>query len=333
MRGTLWKRSVAAFQLHGAERCLALAEDLASGSYRPREPIRFWVTRPKRRRCCSIGIRDRVYQRSLNDNVVYPAMVRSLIPENCACQEGKGTDRARDLLALHLRRFHARHGTDGWALLMDIKGYYPNMRHDVALEGFERRLDPVAYSHVERILSSQYSGDVGFEAGSQLVQIAGVSALDGLDHCVKERLGIRHYIRYMDDMVVLCGSRERLEEVREECAAWLAERGMALNRQKTHIQPIGRRIPWLGFTFELRPTGYVLRRVKPAKARDVRRRLARIARAVDAGRLELDKADEMAANIINYLRRNCSGRGAPRKAEKHWQTLTEGARHGSQQGR
>ena len=43
--------------------------------------------------------------------------------------------------------------------------------------------------------------------------------------------------------------------------------------------------------------------------------------------------DETTANIINYLRRNCSGRGAPRKAEKHWQTLTEGARHGSQQGR
>lgn len=333
VRGTRWKSSVAAFELHGLERCLNLADSLADGTYRPREPVRFWVTRPKKRRCCSIGIRDRVYQRSLNDNVVYPAMARSLIPENCACQEGKGTDRARDLLALHLRRHFARHGTEGYVLLMDIAGYYPNMRHDVALEGFSRRLDAEAYSHVGRILSSQYSGDVGFEAGSQLVQIAGVSALDGLDHRIKERLGMRHYIRYMDDMVVICESRERLEEVREDCSRWLEARGMRLNRQKTHIQPVTRRIPWLGFTFELRPTGYVVQRVKPAKARDIRRRLARMARAVDAGRLDLARADEMAGNITRYLGRNCSGRSAARKAGKHWQQLTEGARNGSQQGR
>lgn len=96
VRGTSWKRSVAAFGLNGVERCLSLSDALADGSYRPRAPKRFTITRPKPRQCCSIGIRDRVFQRSLNDNVVYPAMSRSFIPANCACQTGKGTDYARD---------------------------------------------------------------------------------------------------------------------------------------------------------------------------------------------------------------------------------------------
>ena len=90
-----------------------------------------------------------------------------------------------------------------YVLQMDIAGYYPNMRHDVVLAKFARHLDAESYGRVASILANQYAGEVGFEPGSQLVQIAGISALDGLDHFIKERLRVKGYVRYMDDMICL----------------------------------------------------------------------------------------------------------------------------------
>lgn len=266
-----------------------------------------------------MGIRDRVYQRSLCDNVVYPAMTRSLIPANCACQSGKGTDHARQRLVKMLRRHWHHHGTEGYVLQMDIRGYYPNMRHDVAIAAFAKHLTADELAHVSAILSRQYAGDVGFEPGSQLVQIAGISALDGLDHFVKERLRVKAYVRYMDDMLVLGGTRAELERVRDEVAAYLAPMGMALHPDKTRIQRVGLPISWLGFTYRLKPTGFVRVRCRAERMRDTKRRLRRLAQAAAKGSIPKATAEDVARCAVRYLEERCSGRSQARQIEKHWE--------------
>lgn len=99
----MWKDSVAHYVLNGIESTLQLEEDLKSGAYKARPPITFKITSPKEREIVSIAFRDRVYQRSLNDNVVYPAMSRSFIRDNCACQSNKGTDYARERLKCFIK--------------------------------------------------------------------------------------------------------------------------------------------------------------------------------------------------------------------------------------
>lgn len=323
---TDWKRSVASFELNVWERCQNLSEALNKGAYHPRPPKRFTLTRPKRRSCLSVGIRDRVYQRSLCDNVVYPAMVKSLIPANCACQKGKGTDYARQRLVKMLKRHWHHYGTAGYVLQMDIKGYYPNMRHEVVLEKFAKYLDTTSYRRVETILAHQYAGSVGFDPGSQLVQIAGIAVLDGLDHYIKERLRIKAYLRYMDDMICLGATREELATAKNAIAEYLARMGMKLHPSKTHIQLISMRIPWLGFTYELKCTGFVCVRCRPAKMRDNRRRFKRYVQAIERGSLTLEKADEIAYMTIRYLRRNCSGRADPAKLERYWLMISKEVR-------
>ena len=120
--GVMWKTSVANYCLHDLERTLKLEEDLKTGEYKPGKPMTFMVTHPKPRQILSIGFRDRVYQRSLNDVIIYPAMTQSLIYDNAACQKGKGTDFARERLKEFIRRFYRKHGRDGWVLQMDVKG-------------------------------------------------------------------------------------------------------------------------------------------------------------------------------------------------------------------
>lgn len=45
-------------------------------------------------------------------------------------------------------------------------------------------------------------------------------------------------VRYADDLVAMCTSREQAEQVKERLRAWLAPRGLTFNEDKTRIVPL-----------------------------------------------------------------------------------------------
>lgn len=84
-QGVIWKDSVAAYYHRAIERTEKLCADLHNETYKAAPPKHFTITSPKPREIASIAFRDRVYQRSLNDNVVYPVMTNGFIYDNAAC--------------------------------------------------------------------------------------------------------------------------------------------------------------------------------------------------------------------------------------------------------
>lgn len=125
-----WKGTVSFYRHNWPDEINKLSKQLHDGSYKERKPKFFTITEPKRREIMSIHFRDRVYQRSLNDIAIYPQTSRSYIHDNFACQKDKGTNAARDRLKEFLQKYYRKHGRDGYVLKIDIKGYYPNMRHE-----------------------------------------------------------------------------------------------------------------------------------------------------------------------------------------------------------
>lgn len=108
-------------------------------------------------------------------------------------------------------------------------------------------------------------------------------------HGMEEAAGVRYHrsvtragdtmanspvvVRYADDLVALCVSRDQAEEVKARLAAWLASRGLALNEEKTHIVHLDEGFDFLSFNVR-RYQGKLL--IKPSKAaiQRHRRRLA-----------------------------------------------------------
>ena len=290
--GVTWKTSVAHFVLNAPEEVLKLESELKDGSYRPRPPKCFTILAPKRREISSISFRDRVYQRSLNDNVLYPTMTKSFIYDNWACQKGKGTDRARNRLKQFLQEYYRKHGSEGWIAQFDIHGYYPNMDHAYVEQMFAEKLEPEALTRVIDVLHSQYGGDKGYNPGSQMIQIAGISALDKLDHYIKEQLHIRYYLRYMDDFILIHHDREYLEECKAKIAAHLAAGKFELNEKKTRIFPISEGIMFLGFQYSLTETGKVLMFVNPKNVKAKRKNLRRLVARSKKGLIPKASVDE-----------------------------------------
>jgi len=273
-RNVRWKKSVAYYLLNQLEETYKLHKQLHEGTYKERNHKQFKIFEPKERDVLSISFRDRVYQRTLNDLVIYPTMTKSFIYDNCACQRKRGTDFARGRLRKHLRRFYVENGNNkGYLIHIDIRHYYPNMSHRVAEELLGSKLPPAVYEHVKRMLA-MYSGEKGYFAGSQLIQILGVSVLDRIDHFIKEKLKVKHYVRYMDDLILvvkdnpyfyLARIEEQLEKIEFE-----------LNTDKTKVVRLNKGDTFLGFKFSLSETGRVYQCLSTQNMKRRKRKLRRV---------------------------------------------------------
>lgn len=291
-RGVMWKPSTKHYNLNAVEETHRMRNKLVNGTWVNGKPKPIMILYPKRREGLSISFKDRVYQRSINDNVLYPSVQRSFIIDNCACQTGKGIDFARKRLKKHLWNHYSHYGTEGYVLQIDIKGYYPNMRHRAVKDKFKRYLDADVYQAVCDVLDTQYAGDVGYNPGSQMVQIAGISLLDDLDHYCKEQLHAKHYIRYMDDILIIHHSEPEMADILISIEDKLNEIGFEIHKSKTHITPLSQGFTFLGFKYRITSTGKVLMTLNSANIKHERRKLRKLVNLAKQGVTTKAKVDE-----------------------------------------
>ena len=71
-------------------------------------------------------------------------------------------------------------------------------------------------------------------------------------------------VRYADDLVALCHTREQAEQVKARLAAWLTPRGLAFNEDKTRIVHLNEGFDFLSFHVRRYPNGKLI--IKPSVA-------------------------------------------------------------------
>ena len=94
-------------------------------------------------------------------------------------------------------------------------------------------------------------------------EAAGVRYITTGSNAGTARPGSPVLVRYADDLLALCHSREQAEQVKARLAAWLAPRGLAFNEDKTRIVHLDDGVDFLGFNVR-RYRGKLL--IKPSKA-------------------------------------------------------------------
>jgi hypothetical protein len=100
--------------------------------------------------------------------------------------------------------------------------------------------------------------DVGMPIGNLMSQTFANLYLDALDQYCKRVLGIDKYIRYMDDVIILGDSKEKLWAWRNSIDQFLlSELELDLNK-KTCIRPISQGIEFV--RYRIWPTHVVLRK-------------------------------------------------------------------------
>jgi group II intron reverse transcriptase/maturase/CRISPR-associated endonuclease Cas1 len=191
---------------------------------------------------------DRVAQRAVNDCIA-PAC--ELLMDNAS--HGYRRGRSRHTASLDVNRAWQ----DGyrWVYEADIEDFFDSVRWDhlrVRLQALYRD-DPV----VELVLAwmgapVDYQGmrverTAGLPQGAPLSPTMANLMLDDFDSDLS-RAGFR-LVRYADDFVVLCRSREEAEAAGRAVRAALAELGLRLNEDKSRAVSFEQGFRFLGFLF------------------------------------------------------------------------------------
>ena len=301
----MWKDSVSGWVANGIVNCTKLRNELLNDEYQISQYTEFVIYEPKRREIVSTRFKDRVFQRSMCDNYLTAEISKGFIYDNGACLNNKGTEFSRKRLRAHLQQFYRQHGTEGYVLKCDIKNYFGSTEHDLASAAVIKRVeDEWVRRKTEDIIQSFNQGpnpDIGMGLGSQVTQLIQLAVLDDLDHIIKEKFKIKHYVRYMDDFILIHESKEYLEECRAYIAHWMEERKLSLNIKKTQIFPITQRIRFLGFSYQLTDTGYVIIRVLPEKVKKKKRKLKRLVDRYDRGLMTKADVDASYIAFRTYL--------------------------------
>lgn len=99
-----------------------------------------------------------------------------------------------------------------YVLKMDVKKYFDSVSQDVLIEKLERKIKDERFMEVVKTII--HATETGIPLGFYTSQWFANFYLTDLDHMITSELGFGHYMRYMDDMVVLGNNKRKLHELK-----------------------------------------------------------------------------------------------------------------------
>jgi RNA-directed DNA polymerase len=168
-----------------------------------------------------------------------------------------------------------------WVLDADIEGAFDSISHERLLEV----IGPFpARELIRRWLKAGYvemgtlhATETGAPQGGVISPLLMSIALHGMEQALGVRYdkrgqikGSRALVRYADDWVVFCESKEDAQEARRQAQKWLLKRGLRLSEDKTRVVHLTEGFDFLGFNIRHYPapktarSGYKLL-IKPSK--------------------------------------------------------------------
>jgi RNA-directed DNA polymerase len=232
-----------------------LHASLQAETYVPQAVRRVWIPKPGTNQQRPLGIptvRDRVAQAALR-TVLEPIFERDFAEQSYGFRPGRG---CQDALARVDELLEAGYT---YVVDADLKSYFDTIPHDKLMEQLRQKVaDGRVLALIEAFLMAgildgleEWTPEEGSPQGSVISPLLSNIYLDPLDH----RMAAAGFqmVRYADDFVVLCRSRQEAEAALKVIRQWVTEAGLTLHPEKTRIADANQKgagFDFLGYHFE-----------------------------------------------------------------------------------
>jgi RNA-directed DNA polymerase len=240
---------------NAASQIALLERQLREGHYQPKAVKRVWIEKPGSHEKRPLGlpcVRDRIVQKALQI-ILEPIFEREFAEQSYGFRPGRGARQAVERVESLLKEGKV------WVVDADIQGYFDNIPHEPLLERVKEKIaDARVLALLEKFLQQGVMesakdwtpSEKGTPQGAVISPLLANVYLDPLDHLMESQG--RQMIRYADDFVLLCTSREEAEEVLAAVRHWTQAAGLTLHPEKTRIVDATQRggFEFLGWHFE-----------------------------------------------------------------------------------
>lgn len=262
------------FEADLEENIFSLYNDLITGEYTIGKSICFVVKSPNIREIWAASFRDRVVQHLIH-SIISPKFHKSFIYDSCACIPERGTLFAAKRLEHHIRASSDNWKKDSYYLKMDLSNFFVSIDKDIVWDLMKNKLtnrhpcwvveltkyvifhdpreNPVFNSSIEeRSLVEdrkrlELCGDnIGLPIGNLMSQFLANVIMDSFDKYVKHVLKVKHYIRYVDDFILLDNNKESLKSLIPLIKKKILSLRLRVNPRKTILQSVYRGIGFVG---------------------------------------------------------------------------------------
>jgi RNA-directed DNA polymerase len=229
--------TVEKFDSHSREELARLQAELAGDTYRPQAVRRKWIDKPGSRDKRPLGIptvRDRVVQTALR-NVIEPIFDVTFAEHSFGFRPGRGCHQALE----HVERL--LNAGSVFVVDADLKSYFDTINHEKLLERIREKVsDSRILKLIEMFLQQgildgleSWTPEQGSPQGAVISPLLANIYLNPLDHLLAD--AGYSMVRYADDFVILCRTREDAERALETVRQWVVENDLTLHPDKTRI--------------------------------------------------------------------------------------------------
>ena len=308
-----YRKEAIYFAMSKERKLRCLQKELEDRTYRPGSYIEFYVFEPKKRLVHAPHIRDKIVQFSIH--TVLQWIYRSVfIKDSYACLEEKGTHEAVHRIQHYMRLAQWKY-EEPYIVKIDVRKFFYSINRDI-LKTIYRKKIPESEQDFLRILDmivdSSPEGERGLPLGNVTSQDFANIYLNEVDQFCKRYLGLKWYVRYMDDICIIVKDRETARNVLAKIRTYVKDHlDLELN-EKTHIYPLAQGINTLGF--RIHTTHLEVRNSSKAA---MKRRIKKIDEKVQSGRLTKKQAQQAVNAWLGHARHSNSYNLAKKIFEKY----------------
>ncbi len=273
-----YSKSALSFEINLEEHLVELFYELKNYTWQPGRYNAFIVTKPVRREIFAAPFKDRIVHHILI-NRLNQTFEKHFIFDSYACRKGKGNHAAIKRVE-HFVKSESHNGKrKAWVLKLDIKGFFMNVDRNLLWQKLSLFIDQYynPFSDFEKYLAKTIifndpstncvlrspkeewlplprdkslftaNENCGLPIGNLTSQVFANFFLTELDHFVKHTLGIKKYVRYVDDCVFVSADKSLLKSVIKKVRSFLKNQlNLTLHPKKIYLQPVSSGLDFLG---------------------------------------------------------------------------------------
>ena len=276
--------SVERFGVNAEHYLKELEQKLRNGSYAPTPIRRVHIPKGKgKTRPLGIAtVKDRVVQGALK-LVLEPIFEKEFLPVSFGFRPERSCKDALRIVDRNLKNGFT------WVVDADLQNYFDTIPKQRLMELVKEQVSDVNVMKLLKQFLDQkvvegmkhWTPVAGTPQGSVISPLVANLYLHDLDKVISEK---HKYVRFADDFVVMCRTRQEAEEVLVAIQSWVDEHGLTLHPDKTRVGNCaekGQEFDFLGYRFEAD-----IRWVRPKSLKALRDKIRQLTGRTRSGNLE-----------------------------------------------